>query len=61
MKCPVLIIGGGPAGSATAMFLKMQGIGSTIVERMEFPRYHIGESMTGECGIACAISVSRAR
>jgi hypothetical protein len=31
------------------MFLKMQGIGSTIVERMESPRYHIGESMTGEC------------
>jgi flavin-dependent dehydrogenase len=50
MECPVLIIGGGPAGSATAMFLKMQGIGLTIVERMEFPRYHIGESMTGECG-----------
>lgn len=50
MKIPVVIIGGGPAGSATAMFLKMQGIESTIVERMQFPRYHIGESMTGECG-----------
>ena len=50
MVRPVLIIGGGPAGSAAAMFLKMQGIGSMIVERMEFPRYHIGESMTGECG-----------
>jgi 1H-pyrrole-2-carbonyl-[peptidyl-carrier protein] brominase len=50
MKVPVVIIGGGPAGSATAMFLKKQGIGSTIIERMQFPRYHIGESMTGECG-----------
>jgi flavin-dependent dehydrogenase len=50
MKRAVVIIGGGPAGSAAAMFLKKHGIESTIVERMKFPRYHIGESMTGECG-----------
>lgn len=47
----VLIIGGGPAGSCTAMFLKkLFGIQSVIVEKERFPRYHIGESFTGETG-----------
>lgn len=50
MKPSVVIIGGGPAGAAAAMFLKMRGIDSVIVERATFPRYHVGESMTGECG-----------
>ena len=50
MKVPVVIIGGGPAGAASAMFLAQHGIASTIVERESFPRYHIGESMSGECG-----------
>lgn len=50
MKTDVLIIGGGPAGSTSALRLAEQGIRSVIVEREEFPRYHIGESMTGECG-----------
>ncbi len=46
----VLIVGGGPAGSATAMFLIEQGIYPTIVESETFPRYHIGESLTGAGG-----------
>lgn len=46
----VLIIGGGPAGSTCALRLLERGIRPLIVEREEFPRYHIGESMTGECG-----------
>jgi 1H-pyrrole-2-carbonyl-[peptidyl-carrier protein] brominase len=50
MKTPVAIVGGGPGGSSLALFLARQGIKSTIVERDAFPRYHIGESMTGECG-----------
>lgn len=50
MKTDVLIIGGGPAGSASAMFLIEQGIKPVIVEAEPFPRYHIGESMTGEAG-----------
>ncbi|MEW5988086.1 MAG: NAD(P)/FAD-dependent oxidoreductase [Chloroflexota bacterium] len=50
MKTDVAIIGGGPGGSSMAMFLKRQGISSVIIEKEEFPRYHIGESMTGECG-----------
>jgi flavin-dependent dehydrogenase len=50
MKTPVAIIGAGPAGSASAMFLRKHGIDCTIIEKETFPRYHIGESMTGECG-----------
>lgn len=50
MKTDVLIIGGGPAGAASAMFLIEQGIKPVIVESQAFPRYHIGESMTGGAG-----------
>ncbi|MGH8094123.1 MAG: NAD(P)/FAD-dependent oxidoreductase [Chthoniobacterales bacterium] len=50
MKTNVLIIGGGPGGSAAAMFLLKEGIKPIIVEQEEFPRFHIGESMTGEAG-----------
>lgn len=50
MKTDVLIVGGGPGGAASAMFLARQGIRSVIIEKEQFPRYHIGESMTGEAG-----------
>src|SRR5205823_591734 len=50
MKTDVLIVGGGPGGSATAMFLLREGIKPIIVEAETFPRYHIGESMTGAGG-----------
>ena len=50
MKTEVLIIGGGPGGSAAAMFLLKEGIKPIILEQEEFPRFHIGESMTGEAG-----------
>jgi 1H-pyrrole-2-carbonyl-[peptidyl-carrier protein] brominase len=32
------------------MFLAEHGISSVIIEKEQFPRYHIGESMSGECG-----------
>ncbi len=48
MKTDVLIIGGGPGGSAAAMFLIREGIKPLILEQEEFPRFHIGESLTGE-------------
>lgn len=50
MKVDVAIVGGGPGGSAAAMYLKSAGIESVIVEKVPFPRYHIGESMTAEAG-----------
>ncbi len=48
MKIDVLIIGGGPGGAAAAMFLLREGITPVILEQEEFPRFHIGESLTGE-------------
>ena len=50
MKIDVAIVGGGPAGATSAMFLADQGIRSVIIERETFPRYHIGESLTGAGG-----------
>lgn len=50
MNIDVVIIGGGPAGTSTAISLNNKGISNVIVEKQAFPRFHIGESMTGECG-----------
>ena len=49
-KRPAIIIGGGPAGSATALYLLQSGVQPLIIERESFPRFHIGESLSGECG-----------
>ncbi|HEY6205799.1 MAG TPA: tryptophan 7-halogenase [Chthoniobacterales bacterium] len=46
----VIIIGGGPAGAATALYLLKLGIKPILLEKAAFPRYHIGESLTGEAG-----------
>lgn len=51
-KTQVAIIGGGPGGAASAIHLAKHGIQSIIIEKEIFPRFHIGESMTGECGQA---------
>ncbi|MGO9645071.1 MAG: NAD(P)/FAD-dependent oxidoreductase [Candidatus Bathyarchaeia archaeon] len=48
MKTDVAILGGGPGGAAAAMFLIKQGIRPLIIEAETYPRYHIGESLTGE-------------
>ncbi|MGH8923037.1 MAG: NAD(P)/FAD-dependent oxidoreductase [Acidimicrobiia bacterium] len=47
MKTQVAIVGGGPAGSASSLYLSQLGISSVIVEEERFPRFHVGESMTG--------------
>ena len=49
MSESVLIIGGGPAGCASAMNLINIGLKPVIVEVQTFPRFHIGESLTTEC------------
>jgi flavin-dependent dehydrogenase len=41
----VLVIGGGPAGSAAAIFARQQGLDVCVVEKETFPRFHIGESL----------------
>jgi flavin-dependent dehydrogenase len=51
-KTDVVIIGGGPGGAASAIHLAKRGLRSIIIEKETFPRFHIGESMTGECGQA---------
>ena len=50
MQADVVIVGGGPGGCTASLFLEQRGIQSVIVEKDEFPRFHIGESMTGEAG-----------
>src|ERR1700738_707420 len=41
----VLVAGGGPAGSMTAMLLAREGFDVVVCEKDRFPRYHIGESL----------------
>ncbi len=41
----VVVIGGGPSGSATATLLAQQGFRVQLFERELFPRFHIGESL----------------
>lgn len=43
--CDVLVAGGGPAGSAAAAWLARAGHRVVLVERDQFPRFHIGESL----------------
>jgi flavin-dependent dehydrogenase len=41
----VIVIGGGPGGSATGGLLAKQGHKVLVLEKEKFPRYHIGESL----------------
>ena len=41
----VAIIGGGPAGGATAAYLAKAGVSCVGFERELFPRPHVGESL----------------
>ena len=44
-SCDALVIGGGPGGAATAIFLARQNLDVVIVEKEVHPRFHIGESL----------------
>lgn len=41
----VIIIGGGPAGSSAATVLARKGHSVLLLEKVRFPRFHIGESL----------------
>jgi len=43
--CDVLVVGGGPAGSTAASWLARAGRRVILLERDQFPRFHIGESL----------------
>lgn len=45
MGVDVVVVGGGPAGSATATLLARRGWSVRLFERAHFPREHIGESL----------------
>ena len=44
-----VIIGGGPAGTAAAAALAQHGRSAIVLERNEFPRYRVGESLIPYC------------
>src|SRR5689334_21504806 len=44
-KYDAIIIGAGPAGSASGTVLAEKGHRVLVLEREKFPRYHIGESL----------------
>lgn len=41
----VAVLGAGPGGSQTATLLAQAGLKTVIIERLEFPRFRIGESL----------------
>jgi len=49
MDADVLIIGAGPAGSVAARMLKQLGHRVVILEKEQFPRFSIGESLLPHC------------
>ena len=42
---PIVVLGGGPAGSTAAALLARQGWEVVLLERERFPREHVGESL----------------
>jgi halogenation protein CepH len=56
-----IVIGGGPAGSAAATFIAMQGHRVLLLERESFPVYKIGESLLPSTvhGVCAMLGVSQ--
>jgi flavin-dependent dehydrogenase len=50
MECrQIVVIGAGPAGAIAAALLNRQGHDVLIIERQQFPRFSIGESLLSHC------------
>lgn len=45
----VIVVGAGPAGTTTAALLAKHGRRVLVLERDDFPRYHVGESLVPFC------------
>lgn len=45
----ILIIGAGPSGIVAASYLHNKGVSIRIVEKSNFPRFNIGESLIPQC------------
>ena len=48
-KVDVLVIGAGPSGTVAAAIIKKAGFTVKIVEKLQFPRFVIGESLLPRC------------
>ncbi len=48
-ECDVVIIGAGPSGAVAGAMLAAAGRRVTVLERDEFPRFSIGESLLPQC------------
>ena len=48
-KVDVLVFGAGPSGSVAAAWLNKQGYKVLVLEKVEFPRFVIGESLLPHC------------
>lgn len=44
-KVDVAVLGAGPGGSQTATMLARAGLNTLLIEKLEFPRFRIGESL----------------
>ena len=44
-SCDVLVIGGGPSGATASALLAEKGWRVLLVEKEEYPRFHVGESL----------------
>jgi len=49
MKTDIIIIGAGPSGTIAASMVKQAGLDAIIIEKEQFPRYVIGESLLPRC------------
>ena len=49
IQTDVLVIGAGPSGTVAAAIIKKAGFDVHIVEKMQFPRFVIGESLLPRC------------
>lgn len=52
--CDVLIIGGGPSGAIAGANLAQKGFSVEIIEKLDFPRFVIGESLLPHCNAILA-------